>query len=40
VALIRLSIQDRIYGPEPPTFVDLERKANTERLVKGISDWR
>jgi hypothetical protein len=32
VVLIRLSIEDRIYGPEPPTFADLEREANYEAV--------
>jgi len=31
--LIRLSILDRIWGPEPPTPADLEREADHERLV-------
>ena len=34
VMFIRLSIQDRIYGPEPPTSTDLEREADQERLVR------
>ena len=32
--LIRLSIHDRIYGPEPPTPADVEREADHERLVR------
>jgi hypothetical protein len=36
VMLIRLSIQDRIYGPESPKFVDLEREVDHERLVRGF----
>ena len=31
--LIRLSILDRIWRPEPPTPADLEREADHERLV-------
>jgi hypothetical protein len=33
IAIIRLSILDRIFGPEPPTPADLEREADHERLV-------
>ena len=29
IVLVRLSIHDRIYGPEPPTSADLERKLIT-----------
>ena len=36
VTLIRLSIQDRIYGPVPPTSSDLEREADQERLVRAF----
>ena len=32
--LIRLSIHDRIYGPEPPTPADLKREADHERLIR------
>ena len=32
--LMRLSIHDRIYGPEPPTPADVEREADHERLVR------
>ena len=32
--LIRLSIHDRIYGPEPPTPADIQREADHERLVR------
>jgi hypothetical protein len=32
--LIRLSIFDRIHGPEPPTPADLKREADHERLVR------
>jgi hypothetical protein len=31
---IRLSIHDRIYGPEPPTPADLQREADHERLLR------
>jgi hypothetical protein len=31
--LVRLSIHDRIFGPEPPTPADLKREADHERLV-------
>jgi len=31
--LLRLSIFDRIHGPEPPTPADLTREADHERLV-------
>jgi hypothetical protein len=34
--LIRLSIHDRIYGPEPPTPADVEREADHERLVRAF----
>jgi hypothetical protein len=30
----RLSIHDHIYGPEPPTPVDVKREADHERLAK------
>ena len=33
LVLIRLSIFDRIFGPEPPTSADLNREADHERLV-------
>jgi hypothetical protein len=33
VVLMRLSIDDRIYGPEPPTLPDEKREADEERLV-------
>jgi len=33
VVLMRLSIDDRIYGPEPPTLPDEEREVDEERLV-------
>jgi phosphatidylserine/phosphatidylglycerophosphate/cardiolipin synthase-like enzyme len=32
--LIRLSIHDRIFGPEPSTPADLQREAEHERLVR------
>jgi hypothetical protein len=32
---MRLSIFDRIFGPEPPTFADLEPEADHERLVRA-----
>ena len=34
--LIRLSIFDRIYGPEPLTPADLQREADQERLVRAF----
>ena len=34
--LRRLSIHDRIYGPEPLTPADLKREADHERLVRGF----
>jgi hypothetical protein len=37
IVLIRLSIHDRIYGPEPPTPADLKRQADHERLVRAFS---
>src|SRR5580704_13350619 len=40
VMLIRLSIQNRIYGPEPPTSSELEREADQERLVRVFSVGR
>jgi hypothetical protein len=33
---IRLSIHDRIFGPEPPTPADLKREADHERLVRAF----
>ena len=36
IVLIRLSIFDRIYGPEPPTPADLKREADHERLVSAF----
>jgi len=30
---MRVSILDRIFGPEPPTPADLQREADHERLV-------
>lgn len=33
VVLMRLSIHDRIYGPEPTTLPDEKREADEERLV-------
>ena len=35
--LLRLSIFDRIHGPEPPTPADLTRGADHERLVRVFS---
>jgi hypothetical protein len=35
--LMRLSIHDRIHGPEPPTPADLTREADHERLVSVFS---
>jgi hypothetical protein len=34
--LIRLSILDRIYGPEPATPADLQREADHDRLVRAF----
>ena len=34
--LIRLSILDRIYGPELPTSADIQREADQERLVRAL----
>jgi hypothetical protein len=34
--VIRLSIRDRIYGPEPPTPADLKREADHERLIRAF----
>jgi hypothetical protein len=34
--LIRLSIHDRIHGPEPPTPADLKHEADHERLVRAF----
>jgi len=35
--LLRLSIFDRIHGPEPPTPADLQREAaDHERLVRAF----
>ena len=34
--LLRLSIRDCIYGPDPPTAADLEREADHERLVRAF----
>jgi hypothetical protein len=34
--LIRLSIHDWIYGPEPPTPADFRREADHERLVRAF----
>jgi hypothetical protein len=36
VALVRVSIHDRILGPESPTAADLIRKAEHERLVRAF----
>jgi hypothetical protein len=46
IVLIRLSVCDRIYGPEPPTPADLKREADHERLVRAFPvvdetiEWR
>jgi hypothetical protein len=34
VGTIRLSVRDRLYGPEPPTPADLKREADHDRLVR------
>jgi hypothetical protein len=36
IVLIRLSIHDRIFGPEPPTPADLKREADHERLLRAF----
>jgi hypothetical protein len=36
IVLIRFSIHDRIYGPEPPTRADLIREDDYERLVRAF----
>jgi hypothetical protein len=36
IVLVRLSMHDWIYGPEPPTPADLEREADSERLVTAL----
>jgi hypothetical protein len=38
--LIRLTIHDRICGPEPPTPGDLQREADRERLVRAFPAMR
>ena len=36
IVVIRLSIHDRIFGPEPPTLADLKREVYHERLVRAF----
>jgi hypothetical protein len=36
IVLIRLSIYDRIFGPEPPILADIERESDHERLVSDF----
>jgi hypothetical protein len=36
LVLIRLSVHDRIYGPEPPTAADLKREGAHERLIRAF----
>ena len=36
IVLIRLSIHDRIFGPEPPTLDDLQHEADHERLITAF----
>jgi hypothetical protein len=36
IVLIRLSLFDRIYGPEPSTSADLKREADREQLVRAL----
>ena len=36
MVLIRLSVQDRIYGPEPPIPADLKREADHYRLIRAF----
>jgi hypothetical protein len=33
---MRVSILDRIFGPEPPTPADLQREADHEQLVRAL----
>jgi hypothetical protein len=35
--LIRLTMHDRIYGPEPPTPADLQREAHHDTLLAPLS---
>jgi hypothetical protein len=36
IVLIRLSINDRIFGPAPHTPADLKREADDERLARAF----
>jgi hypothetical protein len=36
IVLMRLSIHNRIYGPEPPTRADQIREGDHERLVRAF----
>jgi hypothetical protein len=36
IVLIRRSIHDRIFGPEPPRPVDLKRDTDHERLIRAF----
>jgi hypothetical protein len=36
IVFMRLSIHDRIFGPEPRTSADLEREVDHERLVRAF----
>jgi hypothetical protein len=36
IEIMKLPIQDRIFGPEPPTSADLQREVNHERLVRAF----
>ena len=36
IVVIRLSIHDRIYGPEPPTPANLKRETDSERIVTAF----
>jgi hypothetical protein len=41
MVLIRLSVQDRIYGPEPPILADLEHEAGSrEAVLTMLLTWR
>jgi hypothetical protein len=36
MVLIRLSIHDRIFGPEPPTLADLKRETTNRAFPNGM----
>jgi hypothetical protein len=35
-ALLRLTIHDRVHGPEPPTSADLQRETDHKRLIAAF----